>query len=119
MAVQGLVQVVQLLARRGAHDERQAHVVAALAGAHLDGRGVKAGVELQHDVSQRLRKLGMLLAHDLDGKVAGIFDKRFFGRNMHEIYLGKWLPLNVLIWGQAALRQVPPERRAAVIPAAR
>ncbi len=81
MRMQGAIQRVQLLSRRGPDSECQTQIIAGLAGAHFHGGGIEIGVELQYDFSQDSRQIGMGAAHDLDWKVAGVLDQAVFGRD--------------------------------------
>ena len=78
MRGQGAVQVIQLLTAGGGDVERHAQVVAAFAGAQLDGGGVKARVELQGHLAHGFGKAVDHGTHDLDGKDRGVLDQAVF-----------------------------------------
>ena len=80
MRGQGAVEVVKLFAAGRRDAERHTQVVAAFAGAQLDGGGVKARIELQGKLAHGLGKAVDHRAHDLDRKDRGVFDQGVFAR---------------------------------------
>ena len=74
------VKIVQLFSAGGSDGEGQAQVIAGFAGAHFNGGGVEAGVELLGNLSHGFGKSVDPCAHHFDGKVAGIFNQGLFSR---------------------------------------
>jgi unspecific monooxygenase len=71
------VETVELLAAGGRDGDREAQVVAAAAGAHLQRRGVERRVVLQRQLDDGLREAVDVGAHHLDREGARVLDQRF------------------------------------------
>src|SRR5580765_7553077 len=79
MVAQLLIEGVELLARRGAHDAGDAEVAVLAAGAHFHRRRIEIRCVPQDDVHNFLGESLLLAAQDLDGEVAGEGERRALG----------------------------------------
>src|SRR5258706_8857867 len=70
MVAQFLVEGVELLARRRAHDAGDAQVLSLAAGAHLDRFRLEVRRMPENDLHDGLREARLLATHHLDGEVA-------------------------------------------------
>ncbi len=80
MRGQSAVQVVELFAAGRRDAECHAQVIAAFAGAQLDGGGVKTRVELQGHLAHGFGKAVDHGAHDLDREDRGVLYQCVFAR---------------------------------------
>lgn len=80
VAGQCAVQVVQLFSAGGLDGQGDAQVIAGFAGAHFNGGWIEARVELLGHFGHGFCKAVYACTHNLDGKVARIFNQGLFAR---------------------------------------
>ena len=80
MRAQRSVQLIELLAAGCGYGNRDPEVLAALAFAQFNGRGVKCGVKSVGNSCDSVHIPFYLSTHNFNGELAGVFNERRLSR---------------------------------------